>query len=130
VNNIDKAVVLNNMAKFQILLGETEAAIVSMKTCFNFLKEEAEKIKLDRMKSINLEIENNLFQKANLISFLYFNYGYLLEKNNSEKDSMVIYRKGYQFCMAILGENNLYTAKFKAKIFSKFFSGQSLTISK
>lgn len=130
VNNLDKAIVFNNMAKFQCLIKETEAAVVSMKTCFNLLKEEAEKIKLNRMKSINIEIETNILQKASLISFLYFNYGYLLEKNTSEKDSMVIFRKGYQFCMAILGENSLHTAKFKSKIYSKYNPIQNIPISK
>ena len=61
---------------------------------------------------MNLITEN----KIELISFLFYNNGFLLEKTKIEDDSYMVYRKGYEFSLCTLGEMNLLTNKFKPKL--------------
>jgi hypothetical protein len=51
-----------------------------------------------------------------LISFLFYNIAYLLEKLKNEEESFYIYQKGMQFSTSILGDLNMLSNKFRPKL--------------
>jgi hypothetical protein len=68
-------------------------------------------------KANNITIDRQLMQnKAKLISFLYYNFANTLEKSFKERESKAIYKKGFEFSLAMLGELCMNTLKFKRKM--------------
>lgn len=57
--------------------------------------------------------------KAELLSFLFYNNAYLLEKLKNEEESYFIYQKGMQFSSSILGDFNMLSNKFRPKLSTK-----------
>ena len=104
---------------------DKEGALKNAQMGYDSFKEDAERLKLERIQSLTCEDLISNSRKANLISFLYYNYAYLIDKLGKSKESLLIFRKGYQFSMSILGENNLLTLKFKPKLYETIHSEKS-----
>ena len=113
------------MAKIHFDLKDKESAIKNAQMAYDSFKEDAERLKLERIQSLTCDDLINNSRKANLISFLYYNYASIMEKIGKSKDSLLMFRKGYQFSMSILGENNLLTLKFKPKLYETIPSDKS-----
>ncbi len=113
-SNIDKAILYNNLARIYYTLNDTSSALKASKLCLELISIESNNILRDRLQNnkMNLITEN----KIELISFLFYNNGFLLEKTKIEDDSYMVYRKGYEFSLCTLGEMNLLTNKFKPKL--------------
>jgi len=114
VNNFDKAMFYNNVSKVFYKSGLLEASFNSMNQLYQYIKEESEKLKIEKLQ--NKSTNENFVIKSKLLSFLYFNYGILLRKFNHKTESFIIFNKGLKFSTSKLGENNFLTIKYKPKI--------------
>ncbi len=101
------------MAKIYFDFKDKESAEQTIRSCYKYFQEESEHLKIEFIKS---KQENFERCKSNLISFLFYNCGVLMSKLGNIKESISIFKKGYHFSMALLGENNILTTKFKPKI--------------
>jgi hypothetical protein len=119
-NKLDKALIYNNLSKIQIKLNDSLSAVNSMRNCYIYLLDEVERIKNERLRVHNeISIDATMLNEANLISYLYYNFGIFMLINKNIRESNLIFREGYKFSMSILGEYNLNTLKFIPK-FSDF----------
>jgi hypothetical protein len=65
------------------------------------------------MKNPRYNLDNN---KINFICYLLHNYGVYLEHYENEKDSYSIFKTGLEFALSLLGDVNLYTGMFRARL--------------
>lgn len=115
-SNIDKAIVFNNIARIYFSLNDYSSAIKSTKLCLDNIIIEANIIQKERLSIPNYTLISENRNKVELISFLYYNNAYLLEKAKLDDESRQIYQKGYEFSLSTLGELNLLTNKFRPKL--------------
>lgn len=134
--NLDKALVLNNIARISMKLRDRQAALTAMRNCFELVKEESKKItnylfkergedeKYDKYEKVNSygnnsaigNLSSNGQNRIQLISYLYLNYGSLLQSLGKENEAAEILRKGYEFSLSTLGEFHINLNKFAAKL--------------
>lgn len=115
-SNIDKAILYNNLARIYYTLNDSSAALKANKFCLELISIESNNILRDRLQNNNFNIFAENKNKIELISFLFYNNGFLLEKSKIEDESYLVYRKGYEFSLSMLGELNLLTNKYKPKL--------------
>jgi hypothetical protein len=113
VNNLDRSIIFNNLAKIYFDFNDKESAEQNIRNCYKSFQEESENLKIDFIKSKQQSFKRS---KSSLISFLFFNCGVLMNKLGYIQESIGIFKKGYHFSMALLGENNILTTKFRPKI--------------
>jgi hypothetical protein len=109
------------MAKLYFLINDYMEATNSTKSSYSFFNIELENFRRERHNNNynNYNIFNNFNNnqdKINLFAFLLFNHGKSLEILKKEKESRLIYKKGYEFSLSHLGEYNMITCKFIPKI--------------
>ena len=116
-SNIDKAIVFNNISRLYLCANDYSLALKFNKICLEVILSESNIILKDRLsKSDNNNLSIELKNKAELISFLFYNNAYLLEKLKNEDESYYIYQKGMQFSTSILGDLNMLSNKFRPKL--------------
>ena len=115
-SNIEKAILYNNMARMYLSLNEIKSSLNSNKLCFENIVMEAAIVLKERLIKPNYTLITENKYKIELISFLFYNNGFLLEKIKLEDESYYIYKKGYEFSLSTLGELNILTDKFRPKI--------------
>ena len=115
-SNYDKIVFYNNYIRIFIKLKKKDNSQIN--SYFNSWKECLIE-EMNNIKNKNLFSKEKNFDKniLNLISFSCFNYAYfkeIYEKNiNEAKD---FYKKGYEFSICTIGDDNYLTLKFQNKI--------------
>jgi hypothetical protein len=123
--NLDKAIVLNNIARINMKLRDRSGAYNAMRNCFELIKEESKKITNHLFKErgddvINSLVQNNLTNNSQnriqLVSYLYLNYGSLLQTLCKENEAIEVLRKGYEFSLSTLGEFHINLNKFAIKL--------------
>lgn len=115
-SNIDKAILYNNLARIYYTLNDISAALKANKLCLEIVNIESNLILRERLQNSNFSLIAENKNKIELISFLFFNNGFLLEKAKIEDESYLIYRKGYEFSLSTLGELNILTNKYRPKL--------------
>lgn len=128
-SNIDKLIYLNNVIKIFLkqnkienvdnvieeykkrLLNEMNIIKKEKQTHFDTCEQCSKGISSPRCKS-----DPSFEDKCKLISFLLYNYSFLLEKLNKNNEANSFYLSGYEFSIAMLGEHSLYSMKYINKI--------------
>ena len=103
-SNIDKAILYNNLARVYYTLNDASAALKANKLSLELISIESNNILRDRLQNNNFSSVAENKNKIELISFLFYNNGFLLEKTKIEDESYLVYRKGYEFSLSTLGE--------------------------
>lgn len=114
--NSDKAIVYNNIARIYLSLNDSSAALKANKLCLDHISIETNIIFRERIQNQNFNLIAENKNKIELISFLLYNNAFLLEKLKIEDESYLIYRKGYEFSLSMLGDLNILTNKYKPKL--------------
>lgn len=115
-SSIDKAILYNNLARVYLTLKDSSAALKANKLCLELISVESNNILRDRLQNTNFNLIAENKNKIELISYLFYNNGFLLEKTKIEDESYLVYRKGYEFSLSTLGELSILTNKFKPKL--------------
>jgi hypothetical protein len=114
-SNMDFAIVYNNLSRIYMYLEEYSYVYHHIKLAYDYFKLEAEKITKQKY---NLDV--HLRANIEVISFLYYSYAICIEKLGKLEESQYAFRKGYEFSVAFLGENNFITAKYPRRINKNF----------
>lgn len=99
-----------------LCINNLSSAIKANKLSFENISVVATNILKERFvnPNYNLMVENK--SKFELISYLFYNNAFLLEKAKLEEESSLIYQKGYEFSLSTLGDFSMLTNKFKPKV--------------
>ena len=114
-NNFDTLIYYNNIIKVYSKMNDKNSDVKELMQKFKLLLD----TEISNIKNENLTNNKVIdIDKIKLLSFLYYNYCYGLEKIlEKTKESKEQYSKGYEFSVCFLGENSLETEKFMIKLY-------------
>jgi len=115
-SNIDKAILYNNLARIYLILNDFSASLKANKLCLDIITNESNFILKERIKNSNFNLLAENKNKIELISFLFYNYGFFCEKMKIEDESYLVYKRGFEFSLSTLGDMNILTNKFRPKL--------------
>jgi hypothetical protein len=112
-SSVDQAIFYNNIARIFSDKGDFQSAAKYMRTSITSFQKE-----VFQQKQSNTfgELSSELTKKCQLLSFLYFNEGIILQYNNNVKESQSVFRFGFKFSIENLGEYDPFTSKFRSRL--------------
>ena len=115
-STVDKAIVYNNITRLYLIVNDCSSSLKYNKICLEHILTESNLILKDRFSKSDNNFAIETKNKAELLSFLFYNNGYLMEKLKYEEESYYIYQKGMQFSTSTLGDLNMLSNKFRPKL--------------
>ena len=114
-DNFDTLIYYNNIIRVYSKMNDKNSDIKELMQKFKLLLD----TEIANIKNENLTNSKVIdINKIKLLSFLYYNYCFGLEKIlEKTKESKEQYNKGYEFSVCFLGENSLETEKFMIKLY-------------
>lgn len=115
-SDLDKAIIYNNISRIYLDQGDINLATSNINLCYEAFKDTINIVLKERTLNDKYKLDSFLFNKSQLLAFLLYNYGFVLESVGNVNNSKVIFKRGYEFARSTLGDSHFLTEKFRPKL--------------